>query len=357
MNIRQSYWLFQSLGWTAYTMSEFISYFLLFDFNDQELENLIYNVVVNILLGITLTHYFRGIFKKNNWIKLTIPRFIIRISLSFLILTIIMTICNIYIDNELIDTSKANAFLSFISYFITNGKPLLIWLLIYLFYAFTMERRNDIIEKIRMTASIEASEAKILRAQINPHFMFNALNSIRALIIEEPSKAQTGITQLSNILRSSLVADRKNTISLSEELKTIEDYLGLEKVRYEERLQIKWIIDENTKSLQVPPMMLQTLVENAIKHGVQKATKWGFIEIKTELIEDKLIITIRNTGELQKTENNAIDGGFGLQNTQRRLNLQYGMRAKFEIFQEDNNLVCARIIIPKNFISNTNSEL
>jgi two-component system, LytTR family, sensor kinase len=357
MNFRQNYWLFQALGWTVYTMSEFISYFLLFEFDDKELENLIFNVVVNILLGITTTHYFREIFKKNNWIKLTIPRFILRILISFVVLTLVMTASNIYIDNELIDTTKSNVFLSYISYFIGNGKPLLIWLLIYLFYAFTMERRNDIIEKIQMKASIDASEAKILRAQINPHFMFNALNSIRALILEDPSKAQTGISQLSNILRSALVADRKTTISLSEELKTIEDYLGLEKVRYEERLQIKWEIEEETKSLQVPPMMLQTLVENAIKHGVQQATKWGFIEIRTETLEGNLNISIRNTGELKRTENKAIDGGFGLQNTQRRLNLQYGLKAKFDIFQEDNNIVCARVSIPLNYVLNKNTNI
>ena len=356
MNFRQNYWLFQTLGWTAYSMSEFVTYFLMFEFNGQELENLVFNVIINILVGITITHYFREIFKKNNWIKLTIPRLVVRISISFMVLSALMTSINIYIDTELIDTSKSNAVLTYISYFISNGKPLLIWLLIYLFYAFTMERRNDIIEKIKMKAAIDTSEAKILRAQINPHFMFNALNSIRALIIEEPKKAQIGIGQLSNILRSALVADRKTTISLSEELKTIEDYLGLEKVRYEERLQIKWEIDPDTKNLQVPPMMLQTLVENAIKHGVQKATKWGFIQIRTEILEGCLKISIRNTGELQKTENKEVDGGFGLQNTQKRLNLLYGLKAKFEIFQEDENLVCARVSIPLNNleIKNTN---
>ncbi len=348
MNFRQNYWLFQTLGWTAYSIWEFITYNLMFEFDSQEIENLIFNVVINILVGITITHYFREIFKKNNWIKLTIPRLVVRILVSFLVLSMLMTSINIYIDTELIDTSKSNSFLTYISYFISNGKPLLIWLLIYLFYAFTMERRNDTIEKIRMKASIDASEAKILRAQINPHFMFNALNSIRALILEDPSKAQAGIGQLSNILRSALVADRKTTISLTEELKTIEDYLGLEKVRYEERLQIKWKIEPESRTLQVPPMMLQTLVENAIKHGVQKATKWGFIEIKTEIIESNLKISIRNTGELQKTENKEVDGGFGLQNTQKRLNLLYGIKAKFEIFQEDENLVCARVSIPIN---------
>jgi two-component system, LytTR family, sensor kinase len=348
MNFRQNYWLFQFTGWTLSYLSEFASYFVLFDFNDKELENLIYSVVVNVLLGVSLTHYFRGLLKKNNWVKLTLPRFLFRVIISFFVLTIIMAATNLYIDQEIINTDSSNMFLTYISYFLSNGKPMLIWLLIYVFYAFNNERRNDVIEKIRMQASIEASEAKILRAQINPHFMFNALNGLRALIIEDPKKAQSGITQLSNILRSALVADRKTTISLSEELKTIEDYLALEKIRYEERLQTKWDIDPETKNIQVPPMMLQTLVENAIKHGVQKAKNWGFVEIQSAIKEGCLAINIRNTGELKRTENNQIDGGFGLQNTQKRLNLLYGLKAKFEIRQEAENRVLASISIPLN---------
>lgn len=346
MNFRQNYWLFQTIGWTVYTMTEFIGYFLLFDFNNEEISKLSYNVCINILVGILLTHYFRGIYKKYNWVKLSIPKLVLYSFFSFVVISALMAFTNIYLDEKLIDTSKSNIYLSYISYLINNGKPVLFWMLIYLFYSYMQERKNDAVEKVQMKASIESSEAKILRAQINPHFMFNALNSIRALIFEDPDKAQNGITQLSNILRSSLVADRKTTISLGEELKTVEDYLSLEKVRYEERLQIQWQIDPNSKSIQVPPMMLQTLVENAIKHGVQKAQRWGFIVINTSLEANFLNIKIRNTGILKKTDNLEIDGGFGLKNTQKRLMLLYGLKAKFDIFQEDEKTVCAMVRIP-----------
>ena len=346
MNFKQSYWLFQISGWTLYTLSDFINYFLFWNFNYQELENLVFNSIINILVGISLTHFFRVIFKKYNWIKLSIPQLLLRSFMGILLITALFYAINISLDEDIIDTTKTNWILRDIVYIINLSKPILIWVLVYIFYAYTNERRKDAVERIKLQTSIEATEAKILRAQINPHFMFNALNSIRALVLEDPSKAQKGITQLSNILRSALVADRKTTISLKEELKTIEDYLELEKVRYEERLQIKWDVDANTLNIQVPPMMLQTLVENAIKHGVQKAARWGFVEINTSKVFNTLLIKIRNTGVLKNKENLNIDGGFGLQNTEKRLQLLYGKNASFEIFQEDHQTVTAVIKIP-----------
>ena len=346
MNFKQSYWIFQITGWTFYFMSDFINYLVMFGYNSEKLEEFLYQACVNILLGISLTHFFRIIFKQYNWIKLNMPQLIFRSSVSIFMITGFFVAINENLDHDLLDTSNLNIVLLELNYGLSLSKPVLIWVLLYIFYAYTNERRYDAIEKIKLQASIEDTEAKILRAQINPHFMFNALNSIRALVIEDPQKAQKGVTQLSNILRSSLVADRKTTISLKEELKTIEDYLELEKVRYEERLQIMWEVDKDTLNIPVPPMMLQTLVENAIKHGVQKATRWGFIEINTTKLDNSLIIKIRNTGVLKNTENTSIDGGFGLKNTEKRLKLLYGNEAIFEIFQEDNQIVCAMIKIP-----------
>jgi two-component system, LytTR family, sensor kinase len=346
MKFKQSYWLFQILGWTLYSMSEFISYFLMFNFNYEELNELISHSTINILVGVSLTHFFRIVFKTYNWIKLSIPVLILRSILAIFIITFFLAAVNISLDENVIDTSKVNWILKDISYIINLSKPVLIWILVYIFFAYTNERRKDAIERIKLQTSIETSEAKILRAQINPHFMFNALNSIRALILEDPAKAQKGITQLSNILRSSLVADRKTTISLREELKTVEDYLELEKVRYEERLQIKWDVDNDTLHVQVPPMMLQTLVENAIKHGVQKSPTWGFVDINTSQKENELFIKIRNTGILKNTQNSKEDGGFGLINTEKRLKLLYGTGATFDIYQEDEQVVCALIKLP-----------
>jgi two-component system LytT family sensor kinase len=351
MSQKRSYWIYQLIGWSFYHFSELIGLFTLFSFNLDGFTLMIGNAVVNIIMGITLTHVFRLIYKEYEWIKLPVGQMIIRSGAMVLLITFIMAAVNIPLDGQLINTEKMNWALRDIGYLVTLGKPVLIWVLIYVFYSYTNERKNDAIVRIKLQSSIKETEAKVLRAQMNPHFMFNALNSIRALILEDPSRAQKGITQLSNILRSSLVADRRTTVTLKEELKTIADYLALEKVRYEERLQVKWDIDERTLNLLVPPMMLQTLVENAIKHGVQKALRWGFVEIRTSLDAKNLIIRVRNTGELLRKINNHEAGGFGLINTQQRLKLLYGDDARFEIKQEDSITVCAEILLPLGKLS------
>ncbi len=340
MSQKRLYWLCQIFGWGAHFLNQIFLYTISFGFDNQ----LLINALINLMIAIGLTHGFRHFFNKYNWIQLPIPKLILRILICIFIMTNLLVAINLSLDAKYTyETLEQNPILT-LQYFISLAEPLLIWFLIYVFYHYVDVLKSREIEKMQLTASINDAEAKVLRAQMNPHFMFNALNSIRALIVEDPERAKLGITQLSSLLRSALLADRRTTVSIKEELKTIEDYLALEKVRYEERLQIKWKVAPETNHLQVPPMMLQTLVENAIKHGVQKAIRWGFVEIQTALVENELHITIRNTGKLKSTESKT--SGFGLKNTMQRIKLLYGEKSSFKIFQDAENEVTAQIIIP-----------
>lgn len=342
MNKNKLYWFFQIVGWSLYNINEVFQYIQQYGYDNS----MVLNALVNIVLSIFLTHVFRIIVKKFNWTILNLSQLAIRLGIGVLLMTTILVAANIPLDAKYTGELLNERPILVIEYFINLAKPLLVWALFYMFYNYSEEKRSREVEEIKLKSSIRETEAKVLRAQMNPHFMFNALNSIRALVLEDPTRAQQGITQLSNILRSSLLADRRKTVALKEELRTIEDYLALEKVRYEERLQTKWDIDPDTQNIQVPPMMLQTLVENAIKHGVQKAINWGFVEINTSLTDHKLYIKIRNTGQLQGTESKSEAGGFGLSNTAQRLDLLYGSEASFKIYQEDSLTVCAEIMIP-----------
>lgn len=352
---KKLYWTFQILGWSLFFVNEIFSYSLLFGEFDTKL---LRDAIINIIFAIILTHVFRFIVKKYNWVKLPISQLSIRVLIGIFIMTDILVAINLPLDAAYFGDLVANSPILALEYFINLFKPFLVWGLLYVFYHYSEEKSQREIEQIRLISSVKETEAKVLKAQMNPHFMFNALNSIRALILEDPAKAQLGITQLSNILRSSLVADRRKTVTLKEELKTIEDYLALEKVRYEERLQMKWDIATETLNVQVPPMMLQTLVENAIKHGVQKAIGWGFIEINTRLENHSLYIKIRNTGQFVPHENHSDSSGFGLKNTAQRLDILYGSESSFTIFQEDELTVCAEIKIPldKSIAQNTTEQ-
>jgi len=184
-----------------------------------------------------------------------------------------------------------------------------------------------------------------LKSQLNPHFMFNALNSIRALIEEYPASAQTAVTNLSNILRYSLRIERAETVPLEDEMQTVSDYLTLETIRFEERLKYKIKIEQGSGKIEIPPMMIQTLVENGIKHGISKRREGGEISIRTFVADSKLKIEIINTGHIDSDSlQNA--KGFGISNTKHRLSLLFGEKAVFSIKNYSNTEVIAELEIP-----------
>ena len=348
------YWYCQFFGWTLLIAVDYTAYVLEGGFDPDAL----YLAITDIFLGIALTHLYRLMIRRWNWVRLPFFQLAPRVLLSIFVLALIMTMVNLPIDRVLVPQHLVNEPWPVFGYLMSWGKTMLTWVLTYTAFHYVEENRNVEIEKILLKTSIRETEAKVLRSQLNPHFVFNALNSIRALVYENPVKAQQSITQLSNLLRNSLLADRRKTVELREEIKTVEDYLALEKVRYEDRLTSSIELDSRTLFWQVPPMMLQTLVENGIKHGVSTAIGGGFVEVRSSIEADKLHIFIRNTGVLGDRE---ASGGYGLANTAQRLELLYGPEAHFEIFQEDTNLndasnpaqlhangpvVCAHIIIP-----------
>lgn len=354
MSKQKVYWICQLFGWSLFIAVEYMAYLLEYGFDPDTL----YLAFTNILLGITLTHLYRLMIRRWNWVRLPFFRLAPRVLLSVFVMAVIMTMLNLPIDRILVPEHMVDEPWLVIGYIMNFGKIMLTWVLSYTAYHYFEENRNAEIEKILLKTNIRETEAKVLRSQLNPHFVFNALNSIRALVYENPTKAQQGITQLSNLLRNSLLADRRKTVELREEIKTVEDYLALEKVRYEDRLRSHIDLDGRTLFWQVPPMMLQTLVENAIKHGVSTAVGGGFVEVRSSIVSrddgpDKLHIIIRNTGVLGDKK---ASGGFGLANTAQRLELLYGSEAQFHIFQEDENhsmgspsdgpTVCAEITIP-----------
>ena len=217
------------------------------------------------------------------------------------------------------------------------------WTVVYFAYHYF----NEYNKSLKYEASMTEIELNNLKSQLNPHFIFNALNSIRALVDENPKKSKQAITQLSNILRNSLASDKKGLTNFDEELKIVKDYLGLESIRFEERLKTEFDIHPESQRFLVPPLMIQTLVENGIKHGISKLTRGGVIQLKTDVVDDKLKIHIRNSGHYVNGTKRS-KSGLGLENTVQRLKLIYGDEATFRIANESDNFVLTELIIPQN---------
>jgi two-component sensor histidine kinase len=220
-----------------------------------------------------------------------------------------------------------------------------LWLLIYVVFHYVDKNRNNQLDKLRLEGVVKSLELKTIKSHINPHFIFNALNSIRALVDENPTRARTAITELSNILRSSLQAEKLETVPLEQELDIVQDYLALEQMRFEERLKVEMHIDPDTLTQPIPPMMLQNLVENAIKHGISKDVHGGIIIIRSYFKDDHHELIVQNTGNLQSLKSGN-SSGFGLRSTQDRLNLLYQKKAHFEIEEKNGNMVQSKIVMP-----------
>jgi LytS/YehU family sensor histidine kinase len=217
-----------------------------------------------------------------------------------------------------------------------------LWSLVYFMYHY-VENYN---KSLKYNAAINEIELNNLKSQLNPHFIFNALNSVRALVDEDPAKAKNAITQLSNIMRNSLILDKKRLINFNDELNTVIDFLALEKIRYEERLSTEFTIHPESYKYQVPPLMLQTLVENGIKHGISKLKSGGLIAIETKVENGQLVISIRNSGQMILDKRRK-QKGFGIENTKQRLKLIFERAASFSIKNETEELVITTLKIPQ----------
>jgi LytS/YehU family sensor histidine kinase len=224
------------------------------------------------------------------------------------------------------------------------------WVVVFLFWnaiysAVHHSRRTRRAELEKLQTEVVAREAELsaLHGQVNPHFLFNSLNSLRALIYEDPARADRMVTELANVLRYSLTSGRARTVPLCEELDAVSDYLALERIRFEERLKVTVDVPEALDTASIPPMLLQTLVENAIKHGIEQQREPGEVRITAAQFGDSIQLEVRNTGHLRSNSNGT---GIGLGNARERLRLLYGDGTSLEL-RESNGWVIASIQWPR----------
>ena len=344
MNRSTLYWLLQVLGWGSIA---FVNVF--FASLSKGITSLqIWSFVVLSAYYLLSTHAFRLVIKSYGWLRLSVFRLLFQVLFALVVLAVSDVFAQLLISlvfgtdynpgSDLPLVISANLFVSFLFYGV--------WVLLYFLFHF-LDNYNT---TLRHEAKINEIRLNHLKSQLNPHFIFNALNSVRALVDEDPVKAKSAITQISNMLRFSLMLDKKQVIDLADELATVKDYLALESIRFEERLQVEYHIEEAAYSYKIPPMMLQTIVENAIKHGISNLVKGGLIEIKCrEGLEDELYIQVKNSGhyEAQSASKRKEEEGHGIDNTQQRLALLYGDKASFRIFNSGSQYVTTEIKIPK----------
>lgn len=342
MRKQLSYYISQILGWGFYLFLSGFSYYL----NGSLTQKILFALIAIFVSGLCLTHLYRQFIIKMGWLRFSPLRLIFPVLFSTALLSLLMAFAQRLFSALIFNQSSIFEGLNFsagVMIWLNWFVIFIIWSILYFAFHFFEKSRNEEIKNLRLEAMKTEVELNNLKAQLNPHFMFNSMNSIRALIEENPELAKESITKLSNILRSTLVMGRKQLVSINEELEIIHDYLKLESIRYEERLKVSMKVDDSVLNFLVPPLMIQTLVENAIKHGISRLPEGGLVEIFITTENNQLIIRISNSGKLQ--DQNSGGTGIGITNTKHRLELLYDNKAEFTI-REIENKVVAQIKIP-----------
>ncbi|MUU79560.1 sensor histidine kinase [Winogradskyella endarachnes] len=223
-----------------------------------------------------------------------------------------------------------------VSNFLYFGTLFVIWLFVFLTIKIYYQLKKVQLRQLQLEANLKESQLNTLKGQINPHFMFNSLNNIRGLMLEDVTKARGMLTNLSETLRYSLTKSEVNSIALEDELEMVENYVEISKIQFENRLKFESNIESDTLNIQIPPMIIQMLVENALKHGISNLKSGGIVKLSTIIENNQLQIKVANSGTLKKSNNST---HLGLQNIKKRLELLYGKDASFTLNEIEKEVI------------------
>lgn len=351
MNRTRAYWICQIGGWSAFVVLRIaMSTF----FQDVTWSHVAFVLVLGTS-GFLYTHLYRLLIRRRGWTRLSLQQLAPRVVGAAVVIAVLMHFTVDPVGRFLLELEfyqNIESELGIILASVVNGGVLImLWSLIYFGVHIFWSHRQAEVDKWKLEAQAETARLKALKLQLNPHFFFNSLNSVRALIAEDPDRAQRMVTRLARLLRSTLQVDDVKTVSLEEELSTVRTYLELEMVRFEERLQYEIDADEETLGCPVPFLLVQTLVENGIKHGIAKRQGGGTITIDARVVNDTLRIRVTNPGTLETEE-----GGMGLANARERLELLFGAEASLTLENVDSDTVAATAVLPTQSTSERPTE-
>ncbi|WP_299758796.1 histidine kinase [uncultured Pontibacter sp.] len=338
------YWICQLSGWGLYGLFSLTISRIFQGTSTLNLKLLLFNMIF-IGLMILFTHLLRLQLKRRQWLSLPLSGLLLRLLPSLLLLAmasqLVMWLAMVYVVH--LYTLAQTSFVAYWGYVFYCYIILLLWASLYVSVTLFRQRQQQEVDRWKLEASLKDTELQALRTQINPHFMFNSLNNIRSLVCEDPERARQMITNLSELLRYGLQYTQQERVPLERELEVVQSYLLLESIQLEERLQYTFEVDEEALQVEIPPMSVQLLVENAIKHGISQLPQGGTIHIKAYVQEGQLQVEVTNTGQLAAVQKPDI--GIGLRNASERLRLLFG-RSTLQLLNKTPDTVSASFAVP-----------
>jgi len=295
--------------------------------------------------GFIVTTLYYIYIRRLNWLKWNRKKLMLFISLSTIATTAFWLFLIFFFF--LIVTGKALPFFVLLVNLAPTGIILLLWFLVYFSYKLIKNYHISEVERWKLKAEVQKAQLDILKLQVNPHFLFNTLNNIRALILVDQHRARKMLTNFSSLFRYSLQSTDKKEVQLIDEVNIVKQYLELCKIQFENKLEYTINVDRDTEHINIPPMLIQMLVENAIKHGVsQSENSTDSIRVEVSCSDEAYTIDVINSGELKSVKQNADSEGIGIKNIEERLRHIYQQKVNFTL-SENSGYVIARIKIDR----------
>ena len=306
------------------------------------------------LIGMWLTHLLRSASKTHDWFALSTRDLLARAVASVAIISAVLCWASILLTLTMygrpVTGFYSNIFhklpvgMQILNQSIALSSVVIIWVALYFGLMSQRWRHRAELRQAQLNEALQAAELRLLKFQLNPHFLFNALNGVRALIADEPAKAQEAVTRLARTLRYTLAAGDAELVSFGREMEMVNDYLALESLRLADRLDVVREIAPGAESVRIPALLVQTLVENAIKHGIAPLKHGGTLRITARVAEKQLLLEIGNPRPVE--DEKEPKEGLGLRNASERLRLLFGPAAKLELDLLDPARAVAKVRLP-----------
>jgi two-component system, LytTR family, sensor kinase len=306
-------------------------------------------VMVVTVMGLLLTHLFRHVIHREGWKEMSPMQLAPRVLAATVALGFLMGLSSLPFSFHYAPP-EISAWLLLLGNTTGSAFAVFGWFLLYFCYHFLKRSREASEKELELRISMRDNELRTLRSQLNPHFLFNSLNSLRGLIPESPTRAQEAVTSLAGLLRHTLRLSQEPVVRLSRELEAARHYLGLESIRFEDRLEIALDIDPRVMDQAVPPMLLQLLLENALKHGIGRLREGGTVRLEVGLDDerDQVRVEVTNPGRIVESDG---EGGLGLLNIRRQLALLFGDDATLVLEETETGRVRCEVRMPRRALS------
>jgi hypothetical protein len=346
-----AYWLLTLFGWGFYFYAQ-ASGEAIFAGVPKSQAGVMWGVVS--VAGVAFTHLLRWTFTRRGWLALPPAALLIRVFAATLLIATASYLLTIGMSRAVYAMPVPPITAVFYEKLPRSGQLRNLYIIIFavhaawvsIYLAFAMLRRRHLAElrQAQLGKALQAAELRLLKSQLNPHYLFNALNGLRSLIADDPARAREAVTQLSRTLRYTFASNDEDLVSLERELEMVEDYLALESLRLADRLRIERDVAPEARSVRIPAMLLQSLVENAIKHGIAALKQGGTLRIVAAIEERNLVLEVTNPRPMDNAA--TPNEGVGLRNSTERLRLMFGARANLALDLSQAGQATATIRLP-----------